>query len=85
MKTIAVGFKRIPDGRTFFQLLIKESGNVALSQKLGQLCASVHSIDHEYRCGQRISSHLRVLNLIALGIKETIDVDYGSPMLEVVQ
>ncbi len=38
-----------------------------------------------YRCGQRISSHLRVLNLIALGIKETIDVDYGSPMLEVVQ
>ena len=38
-----------------------------------------------YRCGQRISSHLRVLNLIVLGIKETIDVDYGSPMLEVVQ
>ena len=31
------------------------------------------------------SSHLRVLNLVALGIKETIDVDYGSPMLEVVQ
>ncbi len=34
---------------------------------------------------QRISSHLRVLNLIALGIKETIDVDYGSPMLTVVK
>jgi hypothetical protein len=28
---------------------------------------------------------LHVLNLIALGIKETVTEDYGSPILEVIQ
>ncbi len=69
----------------FLELLIEESRNVASTQKLRQLDASVHSVDHEYRCRQRISSHLHVLNLIALGIKETVTKDYGSPILEVIQ
>jgi hypothetical protein len=78
-------FKQILDGHTFLELLIKESRNVVPSQKLRQLYAGFHSVDQEYRCGQRISSHLRVLNLIALGIKETVNIDYGSPILKVIQ
>jgi hypothetical protein len=38
-----------------------------------------------HRCRQRISSHLHVLYLIALGIKETIANNYGSPILEVIR
>ncbi len=55
------------------------------SQELRQLCASVHGVNHEHRCRQWISSHLNVLDLIALGIKETVNMDYGSPILEVIQ
>ena len=77
--------KRIFGGHTFFKLLIKEPRNVASSQKIRQLRTSVHGVNHEHRCRQRISSHLDVLNLIAFGIKEAINVDYGSSVLEVIQ
>jgi hypothetical protein len=36
---LRLNFKRILDGHTFLELLIKESRNVAPSQKLGQLYA----------------------------------------------
>ncbi len=84
MKTVSAGLRPDLEGGAFLELLIEESWDVTPTQKLRQLVASVHSVDHEYRCRKRISSHLHVLDLITHGIKETIAENYGSPILEVI-
>jgi hypothetical protein len=65
-------FNTLLEWLTFLDLLIKESRNVALGQKVNKFFTGVHGVSHKHRCRQVIARYLHVLNLMTHGTEESI-------------